>query len=68
MESKVIDGDFEAPRDGIHATNAVKHDVDRRYEDLPHAIQGEKVAQSVEVFPFESLGVNDALLMVPQVV
>ena len=68
LKTEVIDGDFEASRNRIDSTHSVKHDVDRRYEDLPHAIEGEEVTERVKVYPLESLRVDDPFLMVAEVV
>ena len=68
MQAEVIDGDFEASRDWVDSAHAIEDDVDRRYEDFPHAIQGEEVTQGVEVAPFESFWVNDAFLMISEIV
>ena len=55
LQTEVVDGDFEASGDGICPSNSIEDDVDRRYEDLPHAVKREEVSQRVKITSFESL-------------
>ena len=64
LEPEVIDSDFESSGDGIRPSHAVEHDVDRWYEDFPHAVKREKISQRVEIAPFERFRVYDTLLMI----
>ena len=57
-----MDGDFDASRDWVLFADAVEDDVDGGHDDLPHAVQAEKVAYHVEVPPLPRPAVHHSLL------
>ena len=49
IDAEPVDEDVKGLGDGIHLAHAVKHDVDGGDEDLPDAVDGEEIAEEVEV-------------------
>ncbi len=68
IQPEPVDGDFHPLGNRVHPAHSVEDDVDRGYENLPHAIGGEEVSQEIEVFALPGLGPLVALSHVLQVV
>jgi len=49
VDAEPVHQDVKGLGDGIHLAHAVKHNVDGGDEDLPDAVDGEEVAEEVEV-------------------
>ena len=49
VQTEPVNSNMHAFGDWVHPTHPVEHNVDCADEDLPNAVQGEKVSQKVEV-------------------
>lgn len=61
-----MNGNFQTPCHHILLSHTIEDDVNRRYENFPHAIHTEKVSQHIEVFSLQCRCPTLALLHIAQ--
>lgn len=66
FESAPMYGNFQTTGHHIFLSYPIEYDVDRRYENLPHTVDTEEVAQHIKVFALQCGSPTFSLLHISQ--